>query len=128
MDRVWCRRGPITLATAENDSGDSGLSPASTLIDRDPDHSRHSRSCSWPVSPNVSISSWSADRLTRRPAGPGDGVLQLVRNNVGRPGRTGVVPQVLGDGLGHGQLVDRARAEPHRVLFPHAAVSARPEQ
>ena len=67
METVWYLRGPSAAATSARLSAGMALSPASTLIEAVPSHSRQSRSCSESVNPKVSMNSDSAPRLSSLP-------------------------------------------------------------
>ena len=78
---------------------------------------------------NASMNSDSSGQA-EQPAGQGagNGILELAGQHVrvARPPR--VAPQVPGQHLGHGQLVDVAVPGAEDVLLPPAAVAARLEQ
>src|ERR1022692_4183783 len=60
---------------------------------------------------------------------PADGeFLELMRGDVAVAGLAGVGPEVPGERLADGQLIDLAGPDPHRVLFPDSPVPPRPEQ
>jgi hypothetical protein len=51
-----------------------------------------------------------------------------MRGDVAVAGLAGIRPEVPGERLADGQLIDLAGPDPDRVLFPDPAVPARPEQ
>ena len=78
---------------------------------------------------NASMNSDSSGRLSSQAGqGAGHGVLELAGQDVGVAGPPRVAPQVLGQHLGHGQLVDVAVPRADHVLLPQAPVTAGLEQ